>query len=318
LAGTDGVEKGNNEIGEDIRNDRFDADAFWKALIDRFFYSLLKRALPELYAKADLNVKPRFLEKEFLDILNTGDPEIHKSAHFADYVLEVPLKNGGDEWILFHIEAQGLKGGNLPERMNFYRCLIYAHYRREPAALAIITVTRPRKEERKYSYSRFGTDCIYRYNNLVLRELDDDELLSSDNPIDLVLYAAKAAVKSKRELQKYSYLRTLAGLLSERGWSAEDKRDLMLFIERVLYLKNKKLIEQYGEYRQQLDREGKIMYIPFLEREKANELIQSGMEQGIERGKEEMARSLLANGVSPDVIAKSAGLPVEQIRALAN
>ena len=38
----------------------------------------------------------------------------------------------------------------------------------------------------------------------------------------------------------------------------------------------------------------------------------------IEKGKEDMAKELIANGVSPDVIAKSAGLPVERVRALVN
>ncbi|GHT02821.1 hypothetical protein AGMMS50276_32840 [Synergistales bacterium] len=58
---------------------RFDKDSLWKDLIDRFFYPLLKRALPELYEKADTKTKQRFLDKEFQDILNTADPDIHKS-----------------------------------------------------------------------------------------------------------------------------------------------------------------------------------------------------------------------------------------------
>ena len=91
----------------------FDSDGLWKDLIDRFFYPLLKRAVPELYEKADITKKPRFLEKEFRDILNTGDPEIHISPHFADFVLEVPLKNGDETWVLFHIEAQGPEEGTL-------------------------------------------------------------------------------------------------------------------------------------------------------------------------------------------------------------
>ena len=43
-----------------------------------------------------------------------------------------------------------------------------------------------------------------------------------------------------------------------------------------------------------------------------------GMEKGMEKGKEEMAKNLLTNGVSPDIIAKSAGLTVEQVRRLIN
>jgi hypothetical protein len=46
--------------------------------------------------------------------------------------------------------------------------------------------------------SLYGAEVIYRYNYLVLPELDDDEFISSENPIDLVLYAAKCAQVKKR------------------------------------------------------------------------------------------------------------------------
>ncbi|MDR3166168.1 MAG: hypothetical protein LBU13_11415, partial [Synergistaceae bacterium] len=42
-----------------------------------------------------------------------------------------------------------------------------------------------------------------------------------------------------------------------------------------------------------------------------------GREEGREEGMEEMARNLLANGIPPDIIAQSAGLPLEKIQALA-
>ncbi|MDR2175910.1 MAG: hypothetical protein LBO82_08240 [Synergistaceae bacterium] len=77
----------------------FSHDSFWKDLIERFFYNLLKRALPELYEDADREAAPRFLDKEFRDVLNTANPEIYNSPHFADFVLEVPLKNGDEEWL---------------------------------------------------------------------------------------------------------------------------------------------------------------------------------------------------------------------------
>ena len=154
--------------------------------------------------------------------MNTSDPEILNSPHFADFVIEVPLKGGGAEWVLFHIEAHhGSGGGNMAERMRHYNSLIYAHYRKEPVALAIITGA-PRKKERVYEHSRFGTEIVYRYNNLVLTEIDDGELVESDNPIDLALYAAKCSFRAKSEHQKFNYLRALLELLGKRGWSRED------------------------------------------------------------------------------------------------
>jgi hypothetical protein len=125
-------------------------------------------------------------------------------------------------------------------------------------ALAIVTGGH-RKEERFYSHSHFGTKIVYEYNNLILADLDDGELQASDNPIDLALYASKCALRAKEEIHKYRYLRTLIELLAERGWSREDKRDLLLFLERVMDLTDKELEKQYSEYRNQLSKEGKIV-----------------------------------------------------------
>jgi predicted transposase YdaD len=310
--------------GEDDKA-RFSHDSFWKDLMAEYFYPLLRRALPELYGDADIRKKPRFLDKEFTDILKTADPKAHRSPHFADFVLEVPLKDGSRKWVLCHFEAQSSRGGgDLAERMNFYRCLIYAHYRREPAAVAIIAQKRPGSEPASYSRSLYGTRVSYEYNNLALHELDDDELISSDNPIDLVLYAAKRAAGKRKEIQKYNYMKTAIGLLAERGWDMDDKRRLMLYIERITNLNDEELMARFAEYQEQLDREGKIVYVSIAERhytkkgmEKGIEKgIAKGIEKGIEKGKLEVARNLLARGISPDIIAESAGLPKEKILEL--
>jgi hypothetical protein len=271
-------------------------------------------------------VPPRFLDKEFRDILNTADPEIHNSPYFADFVLEVPLKNRAAEWVLFHIEAQGQGGGNLAVRMYIYKSLIFVHYQREPVALAIITDRRPAKELAYYSHNHYGTESFYKYNSLVLLELDDNELLSSDNPIDLVLYAAKFALKTKGEHRKFNFLRKIVGLLNERGWSMEEKRDLLLFIERIVNMRDEVLITQYKEILGQENREGRAMYIPLIMRDSAAEIEQHGIEkgrkegrnEGIKEGKLEVARNLLVSGMSPEVIAKIANLPLDQVQGLIN
>ena len=230
------------------KKERFDHDGFWKDLIARFFYPLLLRALPKLYADADLETPPKFLDKEFRDILNTADPAIHTSPHFADFLLEVPLRNGMATWIICHIEIQGQRGGDLSRRMFHYFSLIFAHYMKVPAALAVVTDKRPAGEAAHFAETAYDTEVLYRYNRLVLEELEDDELLESENPIDLVLYAAKCALRTKEELQKYRYLRKSTELLANRGWNQNDKRDLMLFLERVTNLKDKRLIAEYTEY----------------------------------------------------------------------
>ena len=139
------------------KQENLDHDGLWKDFVERFLYQLLERMIPELYKAADTTMKASFLDKEFRDILNTADPDIHKHPNYADFVIEIPLKNADVKLIILHFEAQRGSGeGHFAERMNHYRCLIYAHHRREPVALAVITSGKLKKE-RFYSHSHFGT-----------------------------------------------------------------------------------------------------------------------------------------------------------------
>lgn len=308
--------------GNSGNREYFDYDGFWKDLIERFFYLLLKRILPELYEKANVSQQPRFLDKEFRDILNTGNPEIHQSPHFADFVLEVPLKNGVPTWILLHIEIQGSGGDEkLAVRMYHYQCLIYAHYQRVPVALAIITDKRPKNEASFYSHNEYGTEILYRYNNFVLLDLNGNELLKSENPIDVVFYAAQKAIFCKKEHQKYRYLRIVLRLLTKRGWSVEDKRDLMLFVERIFNLKDEQLIRKYTQYQRKLSEEGKIVYVSLLEREIRQEIKQEISQEYLEKERQKAlatARKMLMRQMPVDVIADLTELPEDEIRSLSS
>jgi len=327
------ADEANKRTKGSRKREKFDFDSYWKDLIERYFYPLLKRAIPELYEKADVTKKQSMLDKEFRSILNTSDPTIHTSPHFGDFLIEVPMKDGSESCVLLHIESQqGSGGGNLAERMNHYRCLIYAHYRREPVALAIIAGAL-RKKERFYSHTHYGTEVVYRYNNLVLAELDDGELKTSESPIDLALYSAKCSFKAKEELQKYKFLRTLTELLADRGLDRNEYRDIDNFMRRIINLTDETLQEQYLEFRQRLAKEGKLMYDWLKQTEERvaerrgmekgiekgmEKGIEKGMEKGVEKGKEEVARNLLANGIPLEVITKSTGLPEKRVRALMN
>jgi len=254
---------------------RFDDDSMWKDIIERYFYPLLERTVPSLYGEADIGKPPRYLDKEFRDILNTSEPGIHNSPHRADFLIDVPLKGGQTKWVLFHVEVQGQGGSDLSERMFHYLCLIYAHYRRETVALALITNRRPADEPDHYEFKRYGIDLVYRYNRLEVAGLSERELLGSGNPIDLVLAAAKHALAfPKDDTQKFRYLKKLARLLSERNWNPKDTRDLAIFLERVTRLKDQRLKAEWVEVQKDLNKEGKVVYVSLLEQHLRQEITQ--------------------------------------------
>jgi predicted transposase/invertase (TIGR01784 family) len=77
---------------------------------------------------------------------------------------------------------------------------------------------------------------------------------------------------------------------------------------------------------EQRNKEGEAMYVPLMLRDSEAEIkqrgkdegINEGIKEGIKEGKLELARNLLARGISPDIIAESADLPQEKIRELMN
>jgi predicted transposase/invertase (TIGR01784 family) len=53
-------------------------------------------------------------------------------------------------------------------------------------------------------------------------------------------------------------------------------------------------------------------------KEGRNEGIKEGRNEGIKEGIEKVAKGLLAEGVSPDIIARGSGLPLDTVKALMN
>ena len=252
---TEEAKDSKKKIVDKIRRDE---DSLWKDIVERFFYQMLERAMPTLYVDTDTDAQPRFLDKE----LKKATYAMQGGKHIADFLVEVPLKNGTCEWILLHIELQGRGGESLPFRMFHYKALIFAMYKRESAALAILTDQRPKEEPEFYESELYETSVTYKYKRLVVSELDEGELLASGNPFDLALCAAQRALKSKQdERKKHSYLKELLGFLGDRGWSHDDKHRLLLFIEKIINLHDAELILDIVKYQEELEKEGRIMYV---------------------------------------------------------
>jgi hypothetical protein len=98
-----------------------------------------------------------------------------------------------------------------------------------------------------------------------------------------------------------------SGVMSEA-----DKR---IVLDHMAYL-YKELFAQYDEFKE-ADAMLQDRILTYSEKAELK-----GFEKGREEGREEkardMARELLANGVSPDIIAKSSGLPMDAIKTLMN
>ena len=118
--------------------------------------------------------------------------------------------------------------------------------------------------------------------------LNEEKLLDSDNPFDLALCAARRAVLSRgKERRKYGYLRELTQLLFRKGWPLGDRRDLLLFLARIIALNDETLRYEFTTMLREMEGEREMPVMTFIEKYYRDLYLDEGMKEGLERGREE-------------------------------
>lgn len=288
----------------------YDYDSIWKDFTRDFWQDVLKDFMPDLYKAADLEGEAESLDKELHEIMKSHNESVKVSKRYVDNLLKIPLKNGGEEWVLFHIEIQGRGGEAISLRMFRYYCLLFTRYNRNPAALAILTAKRPQKEGEPgvYRADMFGTKIEYRYHTIRAYEYNDDELLSSDNPVKLFIYAVKFAAKNRKSKRKrVEYTQNILRVLMDKGWDTEKSFRFLVYLQVLMKFKSEEYIQLCREGNDELLEGEKMRPKTIIDKLYEQAIsqgiaqgISKGIAQGIEKGLKTTARSLLELGLLTD------------------
>ncbi|MBQ3646746.1 MAG: hypothetical protein II960_09125 [Synergistaceae bacterium] len=290
-----------------------DKDGIWKDAVEQYLPLLLKRMMPELYEDVDFSQNFTFLDKELRDTIQVSLSEDHNAAKFVDTLVQVPLKSGKNQWILLHIEIQGKGGEDISLRMVLYCCLIFAHYRRMPVALAILTDKRPSDETPgKFEFSEYGTELLYKYNLFEVYNQSDEKLLNSDNPFDSFIYAAKkySDYMSDRDQKiKLEYLLKITRNLQALGLNTRERAGILILVNRLINLEDEELRNQYFNELKKMKGENDMAELTWIEERFRNEAISEGIAIGEARGRERTKNAINAavefmrlNGMSNEQI----------------
>ena len=291
-----------------------DKDGIWKDAIEQYLSLLLKRMMPELYNDIDFSQDFTFLDKELRDTIQIPLSEEHNSAKFVDTLVQVPLKSEKNQWVLLHIEIQGKGGDDISFRMMLYCCLIFAHYRRMPVALAILTDKRPSDETPgKFQFNEYGTELLYKYNLFEIYNQSDEKLLNSDNPFDSFIYAAKKYsdyMGNNAQKIKLEYLLKITRNLYARGLNDKDRARIINFVSRLINLEDSYLREQFFEEIKNLEGKNKMAELTWIQEYFLKEAIEREsakvIEQGMAQGRSETLNAAIdfmrSNGMSDELI----------------
>ena len=302
-------------------------DILWKGLLEWVFDDLLRFVFPDADKEFDLQRGFSYLDKELAEMY--PEPEKESDTRFVDKLVKVFRRDGGEEWVLIHIEVQAKTDPGdriyFPERMfrYFYRC--FDRYRKPVAAIAIFTGPDARRMPGIFEYLYMGTRLQYQYNTLSILDYTDKELGESDNPFAWVVLTAKKALLKGKDLDNKlleGKLFIFRKLYEDGIFEKPKMRAILTFLNNYIRFKDS---ETYRTFKQEIDNiTGKKDTMDIFEQvaeirwqEGVEEGKKMGVQEGIKKGLEQSVRSLLANTrLSVEKIALALEVPVSTVKKI--
>ena len=176
-------------------------DTLWKGIIEDLADEFIQYFFPKIVSDIDWRQPITPLDKELEQLF----PENKSPKRHADKLLKVTLKDGSENWILIHAEAQGYRDNQFPERMfqTFYR--LFDRYNKRITTLVIYTNKDKKAHFDKYHYQFLDTELFYRFNTFSLVDQTPKKLQSSENIFALILETAWYDLFNHRSCLKFPY-----------------------------------------------------------------------------------------------------------------
>jgi hypothetical protein len=282
-------------------------DHLFKEVLGEFFPEFIDLFFPRVSAYLDPN-SLEFLPLETFADLTDG------SAFETDLIVKARFREQ-ESFFITHIEHQGEFRTVFDRRMFNYFALLHRDYGLPVYPIVIFSHRSPRQVGDRSYVVEFPDWEVLRFNYRVIRlnHLSWREFVDRPNPVASAFMAKMKIKRQERPDVKLACLRSLARL----NLNPAQQRMLSGFIDTYLRLEppeNQILTAQLDRIEARDEKE-KIMQI-------VTSWMEEGIEQGIERGREEQVGTLLyqlrrkLGSVSAEQEALIAQLSFEQLREL--
>ncbi len=111
-----------------------DYDSPWKELPEEYFREFAEFFFPDMAEGADWEKGYEFLDKELQQAVR--DAELGK--RLADKLVKLRRRDGGEAWVLAHVEIQGQEKSDFAERMFVYNYRIFDRYHKPAGSFAVL------------------------------------------------------------------------------------------------------------------------------------------------------------------------------------
>ena len=181
---------------------------------------------------------------------------------WADALIGVTGRDGQEDWVLVHVEVQGVGKPDFAQRMFVYNYRLYDRHGRPVVSLAVLGEPASGAFG-EFGYQRWGCRMGLRFPVVSLSDWRARwaELDASANPFAVVTQAhLKAQETAGSDAARYRAKLTLIRSLYRRGYQRADILELLRFIDWVLTLPEG-LEHQLWTEVQQFDEEKRMRYV---------------------------------------------------------
>lgn len=291
-------------------------DQLWKGILEDLFDDFLRFMHPNADAIFDFGRGIEFLDKE-LEQLFPPEENVY-APKLVDKLAKVYRKDGGEEWILIHVEVQGQYHKGFPKRMYQYFGRIFDKYDKPITAYAIFTESSKLDRPDTFKLECLGTSMHYRYNTYKISKQGEAELRASNNPFAVAMLVAKLAFAGKEIKDRNERDELLYGLKMQLSRDLLNKQiaknkihKLMTFLRYYVLFESSEISGIFDTELKELTERSETMGIEELLLDRAKK---QGIQKGIQTGKKEgLKEGERKKAIAVAIEMKKDGLPVSQI-----
>jgi hypothetical protein len=268
-----------------------DYDGGWKEALDRYLRSFLELCFPNVASQIDWSVAPVFLDQELQEVVR--DAETGKSR--VDKLVRVFTQDGGEQWLLIHVEVQCQAEPQLAGRLYRYHHRLEDRYDVPVVTLAVLGDDEAGWRPGPYEWGKWGCRVRFDYLTCKLLDLRTAPALATPgmNPAAIVVAAHLEAQATARDMAARKARRwELTRRLYEAGFEKADILEIYRLIDWFMTLPTALMVafrSELAEYE-----ESKSMaYVTSNERMARQEGLQAGLQEGRQEGRQQAKRESL-------------------------
>jgi len=171
-------------------------DSSWRKILDKLLPEFLEFYFPEIHQAIDFAKGFEFLDKELQKILPQEDDT---GKRVVDKLVKVFLRDGGEKWLLIHIEIQGYLDIDFPRRVYHCNYRIFDRFGEKVISVALLTDDDPEFRENIYEISQWGFWLHFEFPVVKLLDYRHkwDDLERNPNPFAIATMAFLKTVETQ-------------------------------------------------------------------------------------------------------------------------